>query len=324
MISYLPTIIMAVVLSAYHVLTPANIGQGSTEKVIARINGEAVFADEYFSRMEYLPGVGVIQEGRFHERPPAFLTILNIINDRIILQLAKEKGVAPTQGEIDKEFNEKKAQDPERFKTWNELGMSDALIKKQIAVELAQFNLITNGVVITDAQVTEHYNTNKLMYVIPATVKLRVIVVNTITERLNVDDALKTKSFEVVAREKSVDITKYTGGDLPEVSIGNLPQNILNEVSRTPAGQSTAWIESENVYMKYLVEKKNEAKQLPLDTNLKQSIKRQLMLEVGRNKNNVRAMLDDMRKKMKVEISSPGLQKLWDAYIKDYLQQIGG
>jgi len=293
-------------------------------KIILRVNGVPITATEYYKRMELLPGVGVYSNGNFIERPPAFITILQLVQDQLILQLAKEQGVAPTESEITQELNIRKAQDSEKYKAFAEFGIGDEELKRQIAIDIAQFKLLTKGVTVTDQQVTEHYNNNKLYYTTPATVKLRVIVVKNAEDKQKVDNSLKSKSFAEVAKELSTDITKYAGGDLPEVSVAQLPQNVLNEVTRTSPGKDTAWIESEGVFSKYRVEKKTDAKQLPLDNKLKERIRRMLMVEIGKRRNNVRQMLDAMRLKAKIEIASPGLQKLWEAYIRDFKTSVGG
>lgn len=293
-----------------------------SQKVVLTVNGESVTAAEYYRKMEFLPDVGHRQGNQWVERPPAFLTVLEIITQKVVLQMAKSRGVAPTAAEINSELSTRRAADPDRFKKLADLGVTEMELRSQVAVDLAQFNLVTLGVTVTDAQVTEHYNTNKLLYVDPATVKLRVIVVKS-EDRTAVDSALRGKEFADVAREMSVDVTKFSGGDLPKVSLANLPQNVLNEVGRTPAGSATSWIESSGYFTKYLVEQKTEAKQLPLDDGLRNSIRKKLMLEIGRQRNDVRKMMADAMAAVKVEISSPGLKNLWDLYLKDYLTQAG-
>lgn len=315
---------MTVLLFSFIAILLSSISPIQDAKIILRVNGVPIPASEYYKRMEFLPGVGVYSNGKFIERPPAFLTILQIVQDQLILQLAKEQGVAPTESEINQELNNRKAQDNETYKAYADFGIGDEELKRQIAIDIAQFKLLTKGVTVSDQQVTEHYNTNKLYYTTPATVKLRVIVVKNAGDKQKVDNALKSRSFADVAKEMSTDITKYAGGELPEVSIAQLPQNVLNEVTRTAPGKDTAWIESEGTFSKYRVEKKTDAKQLSLDDKLKERIRRMLMVEIGKRRNNVKQMLDEMRSKAKIEIASPGLQKLWDAYMRDYKTMTGG
>lgn len=285
--------------------------------VVVTVNGEKVYASEYYTRMAYLEGVGTVNDGKFSPAPPAFLTIQRLVNEKLIMQIAKEKGVAPTPAEIAEEVAAQKSANSEHFQRLKDLGVTDAAIENQIAMDLTQFKLVTMGITITDDQVMNHYNLNKMVYMKPAMVKMRVIVVSKAEDKAKVESALKTKKFGDVAREMSTDLTKFDNGDLPNVAIQNLPQNVLNEVTRTEAGQTTQWIESEGAYLKYLVESKSASTPIPLDANLKKAIKRRMMLIAGQQKNNIGALLDAKKRDGKIEINAPGLQKLWNLYIAD-------
>lgn len=290
------------------------------DRVVLVVNGEKVLAQEYYRRMEFLPNVGTLIGGQFVELPPAFLTLEDLINDRLVLQLAKERGLLPTAEAVDTELALRKRESPDDYAKLAELGVSDEELKSRLLVELAQFSLVTEGVTVTDKQVEEHYQVNKVMYTTPPQVRLRVIVVKKAEDRVKVDEALRTKSFEVVAREMSTDVSAFSGGELPEVAMSQLPQNVYNEVIRTSPGEITNWIELEGFFAKYRIEEKKEAVVLPLDDKLRREIRRRLMFTIGMNKNDVKALLDEKRRTAKVEIASPGLQKVWDRFLKEYLR----
>ncbi len=292
----------------------------SWDNVVLTVNGEKVSAREYYRRMEFLPNVGTVIGGQFVELPPAFLTLEDLINDRLVLQLAKERGVLPTGEMVDSELDLRKKESPEDYAKLAELGVSDEELKSRLLVELAQFNLITEGVNVTDKQIEEHYQVNKVMYTTPPRVRLRVIVVKNAEDRHKVDEALRTKPFEAVAREMSTDLSAYSGGELPEVALSQLPQNVYNEVVRTQVGEVTNWIELDSFFAKYRVEEKKEAVVLPLDDKLKREIRRRLMVTIGMNKNDVKSLLDEKRRTAKIEIASPGLQKVWDRFLREYLR----
>jgi parvulin-like peptidyl-prolyl isomerase len=258
--------------------------------------------------------VGTVEDGKFVAAPPAFLTLRRMIDEAIVLMVAKDKGVAPTAAEINAEVAKRRTENPEKLKDLQALGITDDVIVAQVTQDLARFNLLTMGVSITDAQVTNHYNVNKLVYVEPAMTKLRVIVVENAADKTKVDEALKTKSFAEVATTMSVDLTKLMGGDLPEVPTDNLPENVRTAISTVPAGKTTAWIESSGAHLKYLVESKKEQRQMPLDAELKADIKKRMMVVAGQQKNGetVEKLVSDKRKATNVQITAPGLQKLWN------------
>ena len=70
-------------------------GQVDPNRTIATINGEAIKGLEYYHRMEFLPGVTKRYGGQAIESPPGFLTVVELIGEKLLLQLAKEKGVMP-------------------------------------------------------------------------------------------------------------------------------------------------------------------------------------------------------------------------------------
>jgi parvulin-like peptidyl-prolyl isomerase len=285
----------------------------------ATVNGEKITNNEYFGRMSYLDNVGFVEEGRFVEMIPAFMTLRRLIDERLLLLVAKDKGVLPSQSEVDAEIARRRTDSADQYTKMKNLGVPDNVITGRMLVEMAQFRLLTQGIVITDEQVQSHYNLNKMIYRKPATVKLRVIVVEDAASKAKVDEALKTKAFAVVAKELSTDLTKFDGGDLPRINMSSLPQNVSNEVSRLKAGDKTNWIESGTSFLKYLIEQKEDETQLPLDEKLKTEIKKKMMMVAGQQKNSdaVGAALAQKRAVCKVTIPAPGLQKLWDYYVAE-------
>ncbi len=282
--------------------------------VIAKVDGQVINAAQFYRRMAYLDGVGTVENGRFVAVPPAFLTIQRMIDEIIVVAVAKDKGVAPTAAEIEAELIKRKNDNPGTLKELQDLGVGDDMIRSQITQDLARFNLLTMGVTITDAQVQNNYNVNKMVYVTPATIKLRVIVVTEAANKTKVDEALKTKPFAEVASTMSEDLTKMLGGDLPLVPVANLPKNVADATATLAPGKTTIWIESDGAHLKYLVEAKTEQKQLPLDAKLKADIKKSMMVIAGQQKNGemVEKLIKDKRKATQVVITSPGLQKLWN------------
>ncbi|MDQ2985719.1 MAG: peptidyl-prolyl cis-trans isomerase [Armatimonadota bacterium] len=282
--------------------------------VVAKVDGQVITAAQFYRRMAYLDGVGTVEDGKFVSAPPAFLAIRRMIDEAIILMVAKDKGVAPTAAEIQAEVAKRKVENPAGLQDLQALGISDDVITGQVTQDLARFNLLTMGITITDTQIQNHYDVNKLVYVMPATIKLRVIVVGQAPDKAKVDEALKTKAFGEVAKTMSTDLTKMMGGELPEVPSANLPANVAAAVASVAVGKSTDWMESEGMFVKYLVEAKKEQKQMLLDAMLKADIKKRMMVVAGQQKNGqmVEKLIKDKRNAAQVVITAPGLQKLWN------------
>lgn len=290
------------------------------EKVIAKINGQIVTASEYYGRMEFLPHVGAQIGKQFVEIPPALLTLEQIVNDHLIMQLAKQRGVVPSDFEIEGEFTKWKQANRERYELLQSLGVSDKSLRDQVAREIAQFKIITQGVTVTDQQVIDHYNGNQGHFTMPAVVKVRAILVKTQGDKNRVDEALKTRPFDEVARLYSQDPTGQIGGELPEVPIVNLPEHTRKAIEATSEGKVTEWVQGSDVFVKYQVIKKTSASVIPLDDALKAAIRQNLMVEIGSKQNDVKSMLNDLRKSAKVELTNPGLQKLWEQHNREILK----
>lgn len=273
------------------------------DKAMLVINGEPILRGNYIKRMEVLPGVGKNFSGKFIEASPGFLTLQTLINEMLTLQLARDKGVSPTEAQITEEIEFRTKENPDYVKAFTMLGFSQAELRYDIKVQLSEFNVLTMGITIADAQVNRYYQDRKADFTLPKRYTLRVIAVNSDTEKKAVDTALSAgKKFSEVAAEHSIDIsTKFDGGlmgDIPEESLGD---DVKTLVKGLKEGQSTAWIKTPNSDVKIFLEKTLAPKEIPLDDLLKRKIRTKLMADRGGVKNNVAEMMDNMRKAAKVE-----------------------
>lgn len=310
-------------LSTFAVL-PLLVAAQSDGQMVLKVNDRVFTRAEYLKRMEFINGVYMEVGGGFLEAPPGFITLMRMINDQLIIELARSKGVYPTQAEVDKEFEERKKGNETLFAEMAAIGITDDELKLRATVDLAQFKLLTLGVNVTDKEVEEHYKVNPQLYTLPATIDLRVIVVKDEGTKQRVDEALKTQKFEQVAEQYSVDATKAIGGDLPEVPLANLPQRIQDLFATVDKGSTTDWVQSQDAWLKYLVENKTQTQVLPLTPELKETIRKRLMLEIGRNKNRLQDDLDELRRKANIEFGNQGMKELYERYMKDYFRSRSG
>lgn len=107
-------------------LTGAALAQVDPARVVATVNGVAIKGDEYYHRMEFLPGVGKNMGDGFAEFPPGFLTLEQLITEKLVFQLAKEKGVMPTQADIDAELQYRMSKDKTLQVDWLASGQTFA------------------------------------------------------------------------------------------------------------------------------------------------------------------------------------------------------
>lgn len=311
------------------VLTLAAIqayGQVDNSRTVVTINGDDVKGAEYYHRMEYLPGVGKQIGSGIVEFPPGFLAIEELITERLVAQLAKKKGVYPSDIELQAELKARQDEDPKLLDKWRMTGQTDQDFMTQLRYETALFKLRTFGVVITDQQVQQRYDTSPNIYSIPKQVQLRVIVVDDPSKKAPVDQALAAgKAFADVAKSMSVDVTKDSGGSFGNVPITVLPADWRAAIEATKKGGVTAWVGGQKNgatrLARFLVEDVTPQKRMTLDASLKRSIRREMMLQAGSVKNDVEKDMREMRKAAKIDITQPEFAKLYDAYVKAYLKE---
>lgn len=305
---------------AWVALTVALVGivnaQVDPNRTVMVINGEEIRGNEYYRRMEFLPGVGRTVNGKFVEAPPGILTMLRILDERLLLQLATQKGVAPTDAEVQAEIKVRITDNPKLLEGLKALGLSESDLNYQVRVDLAEYKLRTQGITVTDQEVEKYYNDNPKLFSSTKSYKLRVIAIQDEAGRKAVDDALKSgQPFPEVAKKFSVEASKSIGGD-----IGSLPEDALSPTVRSAIeavkiGQYTAWVRGQSAEIRFLVENILPPSKRNLDPVLRREIRQKLMLDRGAVRNNLDTMMREMRAKAVVESRQPQFSN----QIKQYL-----
>lgn len=299
------------------------LAQVDPARTVAVVNGEEIKGSEYYRRMEYLPGVGKRQGNSFAEFPPGFLTIEQLITEKLVLQLAKQRDVYPTDIELQAEYRNRLEDNPQLLETWKSSGRNESELLGQIRFELAQFKLQTAGITITDQEVERDYKERPNTYTIPTQYKLRVVVVDNDDAKSVVDKALAAgTAFDSVAKQYSVDVTKASGGDFGTVPLNMLGSQLKTAIQGVKAGQLTQWIQSGSSdspgFARFKVEQIIPETKLVLDAKLKRRIRRELML-IRATKNDLEKDMRDMRTKAKIDIKQPEFASAYKAFIDAYL-----
>ncbi len=301
-------------------LFAAAIGQAQGETMI-EINGEKVSRAEYVRRMEYLPGIGkATRDGNFVEVFPGLATVDFIINERLTLQIAKERGVEPTPAEVDAELAMIQRREPGLLERFMATGRTKDEYRAVVKFNLAQFRLQTEGVLVTDAEVKNLYDLAKdVRFTRPPMVRLRVIAVNTEAESQEVDAELKAgKTFAATATLFSKDVSSRAGGMYGDIPLEQLSANVKDAVTKLKKGDMTAWLKSsETLLAKFFVEEVFARTTRPLDADLKEDLRRELLVRKGTGKNDVSRLLKEARQKADIKIASPEFEKAYKDSILD-------
>lgn len=307
--------------------TPAAGGQTTSQpaaqptfdpnRVIAVINGQPVKASDFYRRMEYLGGVGKVIGNSFVERTPAFWTLDSMATEWMTFQLARDKGVFPAEAEVQQELRFRLESSPTLLQDWEGSGQTRAELEYQIRFQLCQFKIATAGITVTDQEVEKFYKDNPNSFTVPRRVKLRVISVSDPAKKAQVDLQLQSgKKFDEVAKAMSEDITASSGGQFGTVPLNSLAEPIRKVIEATRVGQQTPWLDASGNSVKFLLEEIIAERVQPLDDAMKRGIRRRLMLDRGRVKNDVAKEMAAMRAKLNVDVRTPALAEEWKEYMK--------
>lgn len=277
--------------------------QVDPNRTVAVVNGEEIKGAEYYRRMEFLPGVGRRVGNSIAEATPGFLTIDTLINERLLFQLAKEKGISVNDAEVQSELQKRQAENPTLLQNWLANGRTQEELLYLLRVEIVQFKLQTNGITITDQEVEKFYKDNPTRFTTLKSVQVRVIAVDTEELKKTVDDALAAgQKFPDVAQQHSIDLSKAQGGSIGKPVLSLLPTPVQNAIGAVKIGQVTPWVQSESVWVKFLLEDVFPERLLPLTDSLKAQIRRQLMIDKGQVRNDLQKQMSDMRRRATIDI----------------------
>lgn len=295
-------------------IAPIGLAQIDASRVVATVNGDPIVAGEYYSRMEFLDTREIAQSlgNRVATLPPGFLTMYQLIGERLIYQLARSRSALPTEPEFSAEIQAVVQLEPKALQVWLDAGRSRAEFDQKLRYELVKFKLQSAGITVTDLEIEKFHKDNPTRFTTPKLFKLKVIVLSDAAKKAQVDAELASgKPFAEVAKAMSDDVSKISGGDFGVLPLSGMTEKLSVPVGATKIGQTTAWIDADGTWLKFLVEDITAEKLQPLDAALRRGIRRQLMLDRGRVKNDVSKDLLALRGKSQIEIKIPWFMDLY-------------
>lgn len=293
------TISLAVLLLAAPLLVRAQAI--SLDKPVVVVNGSPITYLSYYKRMEGLTGFGRRVGDQFVPASPGFLTLQQLVNEQLMLELAVDKGVAPTEQEIEDEYAATVKDNPEQVKDMLKWGTTPEDIKRQVRVRFSEFNLQTMGINISAQQVEQFYRENPSIYTTPKSIDLYAISVETPEQQDAVDKKLNSNTpFSDVAKELSLDLTAPLGGFVGRIIEANLGERLRKQVEGLKERETTSWLDADSRKVKYYLGKVYPQLTAPLTPELKKAIRSRLMIDRGRIKNDLAKWMAEKRKTLKL------------------------
>jgi foldase protein PrsA len=151
---------------------------------------------------------------------------------------------------------------------------------------------------ITDAQIADYYNKNKIRFAVPEQRDLQIVLTKTEDQAKKAKAALDSgQSFKTVASKYSIDqATKADGGKLTGVPKGQQEKSLDAATFKAPKGKIVGPVKTQFGYYVFEVTKITPGKQQPLSTS-KASIKQLLVSQ--KQQTTLDTFVKDFQKKWK-------------------------
>ncbi len=234
----------------------------------------------------------------------------NLIQKKLLLIKAKEEGINVDQ---DLQLTMKNMAKEYGFSTVEELekamaaqGINVEEWKKAARENLMQQRLIQKEVdvklSVTQGEIRSYYESHKREFSSPARWSLRAIKVNkgegAEKKKREIDKVLETKGFDEAVKLSDPPFNSNKG-ELGEVSAREIRPEFLEVIKTTPAGKLTSWIEAEDGFYRFLVEKYSPPSVKPI-SRIRKEIEQRILEE--KRAQALKKFIEKLKKEIPVKI----------------------
>jgi len=278
----------------------AGCGTGS----VAKVNGLNINRADYYQRLERLQ----VPSPRGGQTEAGAVVMQRLIDEALILELAKKQNVYPTAQQISERESQTKSQ-PEVMRQLRESGVTKDQLKKMLTVEQAAFNLQTRGVTVTENEVKSYYDKNKAaIFTQPEQANISIIVLKSKADADKANGLLaKGVDFATVARSMSMErTTAQQGGRLPRpIAKGDrsIPASLQKAIFGVKPGSVTKPMQLGASLVILKVDNIKTANTTPFE-KVKFDIRQQLMIQKGAQKQiDVNSELNKFRGEANIQVN---------------------
>lgn len=306
----------------------AGCGRGGSGN-LATVNGETISADDFHKYLETKNTVTVSTGSGVVEAQVAgslaFQALKDLVARKMLLQLAKDEGVAPTDQDVLAELEVRKKINPNYIKIATSNGVSIQRLKDEILVSLAREKLLTKGITVTKEEVDKFIADNPKSFEEPATVDMLLLFVKTDAGKAAADKELQSGlPFSTVAPRLSEypnarqNLARFPATEADGTTqIRKLPQPIQDKVNTTEELKATDWIKLDDGWAKLYIQKKTPAKPINMDETRKDLVRRQLAQERGQQAMDLNKRISDKLKSSDIKIDDPTLKDPWERAMEE-------
>ncbi|MEK6900388.1 MAG: peptidylprolyl isomerase, partial [Nanoarchaeota archaeon] len=229
-------------------LTAAAVTDQESSKVLAEINGEPIYQDEFDRETRLFFFLQGIPES-YQSMVPKEQMLNNSITETLLLQKAAEAGYLVTEEEVEKVLDQNPSFDKDQFK--GELAKNNidyaffmGFMAERMSIDDYLNASVFSDLAVTDKEAEDYYNDNKEQFLAQEEVKASHILVNESELALKIIEELDTgKDFAELAKDNSIDSNAAQGGDLgyfkkgamvPEFETAAFSLKNIGDYTKTP------------------------------------------------------------------------------------------
>jgi foldase protein PrsA len=197
-----------------------------TDEEVASVSGEPITREQWMSAMEK-------EVGRE--------TLLDLVNEKVMVVAAEQYGIDVSDKEIDLEVALIRSVDGRSHS-----GQDEKEMRQKIRSNLILEKVLTKDIVVKDSAVKKQYDENTALYNILTAYRTAIIVVPTKADaEQTIEELSKGSSFDVLAKERSTDLASASlGGDVGYIndSTDSIDKVIVEAVSNANEGSTSGVI----------------------------------------------------------------------------------
>lgn len=313
--------------------------------MLAIVNGEPITMTQFYKHLEVKPSVQVLVNpatlqasgsGQIPQQPYngqvigslGLQGLTDLVHQAILRQLAKDDKVYPTQADIQAELSDRTKDNPGFVPDLVKAGYTKDMIENELALQLAEYNLTTEGVTVTDKDVDDYIKEHPTEFVQPEQVELLWILAPDDQTKKQADTELKSgATFINVAQKysKAPNAAKM-GFRFMETSVpklANYGPDLLPAIKKTDVLQQTPWLKFTEGWAKFYVNKRTPERKLPIDDAMKKKVHRALAVRKGAQGKDLNSRLQDKLRNSKVVVVLESLRDPWKNAMDEIQNQSG-
>ncbi len=294
------------------------------------VNGESISAEDFNKYLATKETVTVIipNSGPADLQVAgslAFQALKDLVARKVLMQLAKDEGVAPEEKDVLAELDTRKKLNPNYVKQMTAGGMSIQRLKEDIAVGLARERLLTKGITVSMDEVNKYIANNKELFMDPARADMQWVFVKAAAAKAAVDKELATgQPFGSVAQRLSeYPKAREDQGRFPQNEVRRMPPELQTLVNKTAELKVTEWLKLQDGFAKFYISKKTAAKAIQMDDVRKGLVQRQLAQERGSQAVDLNKRISDKLRQSEIKIDDPSLKDPWDKAMEELKKASG-